>query len=59
MSESELIQEIVNALQMLLDAQNGPPLEAPRHKEFWGKAEKMSILALKKAEQMGYTYQDK
>lgn len=43
-------RDLCEALRLLYDAQNGPPLLAPRHVEFWNAAMAAAKTALAKAE---------
>lgn len=42
--------DLLDALQSLYDSQNGPPLLAPRHVEFWNKAMAAAKAAIARAE---------
>ena len=47
------IDQLREALQYLLDAQNGPPLETPRNKKFWEDAVERAQKALDDTEKYG------
>lgn len=53
-----LVQELVNALQLMYDAQNGPPLLTPRHKDFWQRAMNATTAALKRAQEKGVVFDE-
>lgn len=51
-----LIQDLVKALQELVNWQNGPPLPTPEYEHGWHQAMHLAAVALARAKERGYEY---